>query len=84
MFPQFLQESGSNEVLAELHAGHHSRGGWSGQMSLALRNEAERFEQLLSHENPRLKRWAQEEVRSLRDWADREEIHEREESILDR
>ncbi|SMP65596.1 hypothetical protein SAMN06265222_109107 [Neorhodopirellula lusitana] len=83
LLDQFLQEFGSNEVLSELHAGHHSRGGWSGQMSLALRNEAARFEHLLSHENQWVQRWAQEEVRSLRDWADREEIREREESILD-
>ncbi len=83
LLDQFFQEFGSNGVLAELHAGHRSRGAWSGQLSLSLRKEAERFEQLLDHENQWIKRWAQEEVRSLRDWADREEIREREESILD-
>ena len=83
LLDRFLQEFGSNEVLAELHAGHHSRGAWSGQLSVALRSEAQRFEQLLDHENQWVKRWVQEEVRSLRDWADREETREREESILD-
>ncbi len=81
LLDRFLQEFGSNKVVAELHAGHHSRGVWAGKISLALRREAERFSSLLNHENRWVKLWAQEEVRSLREWADREELRECEDAI---
>ncbi|TWT91696.1 hypothetical protein [Neorhodopirellula pilleata] len=81
---EFLISYGSDEIVAELHAGKNSSGVWNGPLSPQLKDEAERLTSLLSHPNQWIYRYAALERDYLLAWAEREQIREANEAIQHR
>ncbi|KAA5539777.1 ATP-binding protein [Roseiconus nitratireducens] len=81
LLDEFLRAHGTDEILAELHAGKNSSGVWNGPLSPQLRDEAERLVSLMEHPNRWIQRYAVLEREYLLDWAEREQLREANEAI---
>lgn len=76
-----LREYDDEQVFESFTAGMHSGEIWGENRGDSLRREAEAAKRFLSHPNPRIRQWAQQEIPSRLRWAEYED-REHEERFL--